>query len=474
MIDELERLFHPSSMAVVGASTKKTWNWSSGNSWIVGSIKMGFRGAIYPVHPSAQNVLGFRVYRSVLDIPGEVDLAVFTIPSAAVLDTVRQCVQKRVKFIHLMTAGFAETGLEQLARTETELVEIARSGGARIIGPNCMGVYCPSGGLSWSDEFPVKPGPVGFLSQSGQMAYRTIRMGRRVGVRFSKVISFGNACDLKAHQFLSHIGRDQDTRVIGAYLEGLKDGREFLRAVRETVPHKPLVVWKGGQTEGGSRAALSHTSAIAGSRKIWDAFCAQMGIVQVCSLEEMIFALRTLQIQPPPAGANVALLGGAGGGSVTTTDFAEQEGVSVPQLSDATVAGFAEFVPVHGTSVKNPLDIMPYIQKKKNLFRVMELLRDETNIDALIWTLVPTWVYRDRGPTGVSAYLGAALECRERLQKPLFFVLESDEDDRLESVRTDAMKWLSQHGAAVFPEFRLAARVLRKMKQYGEHLRKPG
>ncbi len=472
MNDDLNRLFHPSSMAVVGASTRKTWEWSSGNSWIAGSIKMGFRGAIYPVHPSAENVLGFRAYKSVLDIPDEIDLAVFTIPSGAVLETVRQCAQKRVKFIHLLTAGFAETGREDLAGMEEELVEVASSGGARIIGPNCMGVYCPAGGLSWSSEFPAEPGQVGFFSQSGQMAYRTIRKGQQVGLRFSKVISFGNACDLQAHEFLSHIARDENTRVIGAYLEGLKDGRSLLEAVREVVPHKPLVVWKGGQTEAGSRAALSHTSAIAGSRRIWDAFCAQTGIVQVGSVEEMVFTLRALQILPLPDGVNAALLGGAGGGSVTTTDFAEQEGISVPQLSEATIAGFAPFVPVHGTSVKNPLDILPYIRNQENLLRVMELLRDEANIDALIWTIMPTWVYRDRGPSGVSMYLSYALECRERLHKPLLFVLENDDDDQLDSVRTEAMKWLSEHGAAVFPEFRLAARVLLKMRQYGEYLRK--
>jgi acyl-CoA synthetase (NDP forming) len=468
MNDDLNTLFYPRSIAVLGASPKRKWDWTSGNSWIAGSIKMGFHGSIYPVHPKAKSVLGYRAYRSVLDIPDEVDLAIFTIPSTAAVESVRQCAQKRVRYIHLLTAGFGETGLEQFAKIENELVNIAGTGKVRIVGPNCMGVYCPEGGLSWSNEFSAEPGAIGLFSQSGQQAYRVIRSGAPVGLRFSKVVSFGNACDLKAHDFLAYLARDSETTVIGAYLEGLAEGRAFMNTVKETSPRKPVIVWKGGQTEGGSRAALSHTSAIAGSRKIWDAFCTQTGIVQVHSLEEMIFTLRAFQLLPLPASAKVALLGSAGGGSVTTADIAEEEGLKVPRLTEATILRFGDFVPLEGTSVKNPLDILPYLRKQDNLLRVMELLKEEPNVDALIMNLSPVWVYRERGASGVSSYLERVLESKERFGKPLFFVLESPDDWHLDTIRKEAMKWLSEHGVAVFPDFRLAARILRLMKEYRE------
>jgi len=471
MLDDLNQLFHPKSIAVLGASPRKTWDWSSGNSWIAGALKLGFPGAIYPVHPKAETILGYKAYSSVLDIPGEVDLAIFAIPFTAVIKAMQQCVKKGVKYVHLFAAGFSETGLEQHADIESKLVEIAAGGGVRIIGPNCMGVYCPEGGVSWSRDFPSQSGSIGFFSQSGQLAYQVIRKGELYGLRFSKIVSFGNACDLQAHDFLSYLGRDEKTTVIGAYLEGLRDGRAFIQAAAKITLKKPLLIWKGGQTEGGSRATLSHTSAIAGSQKLWEAACAQAGIVPVNSIQEMVFMLRAFQLLPLPGGLNAAVLGGAGGGSVTMTDFAEKEGLKVPHLSEETVSKLMEFVPLQGSGLKNPLDILPSLRKRENLLRVMELLRDDPNIDALIVNIMPSRIYSDVGIVAMNRYLDDVLESRERLSKPMFVVLESTDDAQMEFVRTHSMKWLDESGLATFPDFRLAARVMRRMKTYGDYLK---
>ena len=321
----LDQLFLPKNIAVIGASPKRKWGWSSGNSWISGSFKLAFQGPIYPIHPKAKTILGLKAYPSILDIPDEIDLAIFTVPFTTVVEVMEQCVKKGVRFVHLLTAGFSETGRKDYADLEHQISEIARKGGIRVIGPNCMGIYCPEGGLSWADEFPAEPGSTGFFSQSGQIAYQVIRKGDPKKIRFSKVVSYGNASDLQAHDFLNYLAEDQKTKAIGAYVEGIKKGREFFEAAKKATKKKPLVIWKGGQTKGGSRATLSHTSAIAGSQKIWQAVCDQAGIIQVHSLEEMVHTLQAFQMMSTPKGTNVAILGGAGGGSVTMTDFAEKE-----------------------------------------------------------------------------------------------------------------------------------------------------
>ncbi|MCP4750477.1 MAG: hypothetical protein GY866_06265, partial [Proteobacteria bacterium] len=352
--DSLDRLFYPKNVAVVGASPKRN---GRGNRWIGAYIRFNFNGKIYPVHPKAETVLGCTAYKNVRDIPEDVDLITFAIPFSSVLDVMKDCVEKRVKYVHLFTAGFSETGEKENARLEREIYEVAREGGVRIIGPNCMGLYCPEGRISWAEDFPKKPGPVAFVSQSGQLAYQFVTDGGREGLRFSKVVSYGNASDLKIHDFLEYLAEDDDTKIVAAYLEGLTHGREFFEAAKRVTAKKPLIIFKGGQTEGGARATQSHTASIAGSVKIWDSICRQAGIIQVNSQEELVFTtLGFLRIEQPQ-GNRVAILGGAGGGSVTMTDISEKEGLKVPQLAPETVRELSKIVPMSGNSVNNPMDM---------------------------------------------------------------------------------------------------------------------
>ncbi|MBW2092249.1 MAG: CoA-binding protein, partial [Deltaproteobacteria bacterium] len=312
---DLNTLFYPKSVAMVGASPKRGKGWASGNSYIASFIRQEFQGKIFPVHPTADYILGFKSYKSIRDIPEPVDLVIFTVPVRTALQVMEDCAAKGVKFVHLLTAGFSETGRAEHAEMEKKLLKIARKGGVRILGPNCMGLYCPEGGLAWSDDFPTQPGPVGLFSQSGQLASYIIFQSAPLGLRFSKVASYGNAIDLKAHEFLNYLAQDEKTKYIGSYIEGLNDGRLFFNAAKKITRKRPLVVWKGGQTEGGSRATQSHTAAIAGSHKIWQALCRQTGIISVDSMEELIFTISALQRVDLPEGTNVAILGGAGGGS---------------------------------------------------------------------------------------------------------------------------------------------------------------
>ena len=467
----LDDLFKPKSIAVIGATTKTNWGWDSGNSWITGAVKQGFQGPIYPVHPSAKTILGFKTYPTILDVPDEIDLAIFTVPIKAVIPVINQCVEKGVKYVHLLTAGFTETGREEDARIEKELVDIARKGGIRLIGPNCMGVYCPEGGVAWTRDFPTVSGSIGFFSQSGQMAYHVIRGSNRQQLRYSKVVSFGNACDLQAHDFLNYLAADKSTRVLGAYLEGIKDGQAFIDAARSATLKKPLVIWKGGQTEGGSRATLSHTAAIAGSQKIWAGLCQQTGIITANSIDEMIFTLQALQLMPLPQSPNVAILGGAGGGSVTMTDAAEKEGLKVPQLTDSTIGKLEEFIPRQGSSVKNPLDILPAISTGNNMLRVLELLRDDKNIDAMIFNMRPGRIYDMFGRKILNKHVAMVMQSIQVFEKPCFIVLEREDDLNREALRREVEELLNEKGIVAFPEVSLAARIINRLRSYYDFLK---
>jgi len=249
---DLHRLFHPQSVAVVGASTKRGYTWDSGNAYINGCIRQSFNGRLYPVHPKAESILGYQCYGSILDIPEPVDLAIICIRASAAKHIIEECVQKGVRFVHMLTAGFGETGQATDAGVEEEIMAIARKAGLRIVGPNCMGLYAPEGGLAWNGELPGKPGSVGLFSQSGQLANMVVRTSAQEGIHFSKVASFGNASDLQAHEFLEYLGNDPKTGVISGYIEGLKEGRAFFEAAKNVTPEKRW--WYG--KEGRQRAGL--------------------------------------------------------------------------------------------------------------------------------------------------------------------------------------------------------------------------
>ncbi|MBN1613215.1 MAG: CoA-binding protein [Deltaproteobacteria bacterium] len=477
----LERLFHPKSLAVVGASPKVGgFNWG-GNNYIEASVSLGFQGKIYPVHPTADTVLGFKSYKSVRDIPGELDLVIFSISYNSVLPVMRDCVEKGVKFIHVFTAGFSETGLAENRAIENELVRLARQAGIRIVGPNCMGLYCPKGALAWNKEFPRDSGPVSFVSQSGQLAGEFVETGAHIGLRYNKVASYGNACDLQLHDFLNHLVDDEKTKVVGAYLEGLRDGEAFFEAAKRFTRKKPLVVWKGGLTEGGSRASQSHTSAIAGSAQIWEAVCRQTGIIPAYTMSETAATIAALLRQPLPKGVNVAILGGAGGGSVTMTDIAERDGLQVPHLSEGTIRKLEEFIPIQGNIIKNPLDVMGALffparatghgsDIMENYRKLFVALREDPRIDALLFAQRVELFTRVGGRPFMNYFLRRSLDAMKEFQKPIYIVLEKGNTLDGEAARQDAQGQYIRAGIPTFDNFSSAARIIGRLSEYRRYL----
>ncbi len=286
-IQELDRLFNPSSLAVIGASK---YEQKGGGYLLKGIIRSGFKGRLYPVNPKESEIMGLRSYPSILDIPGEVDLAIIAVPARIVPQVMAECGQKSVKFVVVHSVGFSELGA-QGRELENEVLQIARQSGTRFVGPNCLGLYCPEVGINTvipDADLDNEAGPVAFLGQSGWVSENIVLMGYERGLRFSKVISIGNQSDLTIEDFLEYFAADAETKVIVCYIEGIKRGREFLQLSKQISKKKPIIVWKGGRTEAGIRAAASHTGSLASDDAVLDAALKQGGIASAQNLEELI------------------------------------------------------------------------------------------------------------------------------------------------------------------------------------------
>jgi acetate---CoA ligase (ADP-forming) subunit alpha len=380
IFSELEAVFHPRSVALIGASGKPG---KIGRVFMDNFLRTGFR-ELYPVNPGETEILGVKAFRSVLDIPHPVDLVIVITPTDSALPAVKECAAKHVKTIVITTSGFAEAGKEG-ENVQQEMVRVAREGGCRIIGPNCIGIYCPASKLPYLLGQGEEPGSVGLISQSGFFADYLTLTATANGIAFSKAVSCGNESDISALDFLEYLGEDPETRTIVAYLEGLKEGRRFYGAVTDISKKKPIILWKGGMTEGGARAAVSHTGALAGSRDVWEGARRRAGIVRARSFEEVCDSLYAFHLQPLPRGKRVGIISGPGGIAVATTDACIEMGLEVPQFSSSTAEKLRKTMPHVGGSINNPIDLSLASLVGPHLYRdAIRILLEEENIDMLL------------------------------------------------------------------------------------------
>ena len=353
----LEYVFRPRSMAVVGLSPDPHGTWLN-KVYLQAPLDAGFKGPIYPVNLKGGRIGKLRVYASLRDVPGPVDYVVSCVPAQQTPDLLEDCRAIGVKVVQLYTAGFSETGQGRGTELQNRLLEIARRGRIRLMGPNCMGVYCPNSGMSFSPDFPKEPGDVGLLCQSGGNATYLVRSGTARGLRFSKAISYGNACDLNECDILEYLARDPETKAIAAYIEGTADGRRLAGVLTEACRDKPVVIYKGGYTEAGSRATASHTGAMAGSQAVWDGLIRQAGAIRVNSVEEMTDMLVALRVKPP-RGLNTCVVGVGGGASVLATDEMEKAGLKLPPIPASLEKKIQQIIPPAGGMLGNPIDAFP-------------------------------------------------------------------------------------------------------------------
>ncbi|HEY33512.1 MAG TPA: hypothetical protein G4O10_10470 [Dehalococcoidia bacterium] len=323
----LEEVLHPRSIAVVGASDE-----GRGSQFLGALVEFGFKGILYPVNPKYSEVMKLKAYPTVKDIPDPVDFVISAAPAPQVPQIMRDCVQRGVKGIHLFTARFSETGRKDAADLEQEVLRIAREGGVRIIGPNCMGVYYPKMGMAFQPQFSRESGSIALASQSGQAAGEIIGRTTQRGAYFNKAISYGNAIDFNEADFLEYFGADPEVKLVMMYIEGPKDGSRFFNILREVTRTKPVVIIKGGRGQAGTRATASHTASLAGATEVWNTMIEQAGAVSVSSIDELIDVAVSFYFLPPIAGRRVGVAAGAGGATVLAADQCEEAGLDVVPL----------------------------------------------------------------------------------------------------------------------------------------------
>lgn len=351
ILGAMRRLMQPSSVAVVGASNEQG---KIGNSVMRNLIDGGFPGEIHPVNPKADDILGRKAYKSVTDVPGEVDVAIFAIPAKFVPAALEEVGRKGIPNAVLIPSGFAETGEHEL---QQRIVEIAEEHGVRVLGPNIYGYYS-----TWQDlcatfctPYDVK-GPVALTSQSGGIGMAILGFARTTKTGVSAIVGLGNKSDVDEDDLLTWFSEDDHTQCIAMHLEDLKDGRAFVEAARATVPRKPVVVLKAGRTAAGAKAAGSHTGALAGDDAVYDDILRQAGVIRAPGLNEMLEYARALPVLPTPQGDNVVIITGAGGSGVLLSDAIVDNGLSLMEIPEDLDAAFRRFIPPFGAA-GNPVDI---------------------------------------------------------------------------------------------------------------------
>jgi len=459
----MEAVFHPRSVAVVGASTNPD---SPGQDYVRSLLDLGYEGAIYPVNPRAPEILGLRAYPSLRDVPGTVDYVISCIAAEGILDVVEECREKKARVLHLFTGRFSETGRREGARLEEELRLRARAAGLRVLGPNCMGVHYPAGGLSFRPDLPREPGGVAVLSQSGNNAVELIQHGAVRGLRFGKAVSYGNAADLDESDFLAYLAGDAETEVVLAYVEGVRDARRFLAALRAATARKPVVVLKAGRTAAGARSAVSHTAALAGAHRVWFGALRQAGALQVDTLEEsidMLVALAFLRSGHGPGGRHVGVVGGGGGRAVQSADACEEAGLSVVPLPDSIRATLREKAPHLWDWVGNPVDQSILAGGPVSGAAILEMMAASAAFDVLIANLGEDWILgRPDAGRRLEHVTARFVEVASRCEKPLAFVLgpaDSPDEGRWRAVE-GARQRLAAARLAVFPTIERAAWAL--------------
>lgn len=372
-------LFHPRSIALIGASNHvEKW----GAIVFLNILLGGYEGRVYPVNQKEEAIFGHKAYPKVSQIPDPVDLAIIAIPAPRTMEAVLDCARKGVRMAIVITSDFSETG-EEGTRLEKELTEKARSGGMRLVGPNTMGIFSAPANLTALMP-PVRPqkGQVSLFSQSGNIGTQMLGWGERFAVGFNKYVSSGNEGDLRSEDYLSFFGKDPQTKVILAYIEGLDDGRNFFKIAREITPGKPIIALKGGKTLAGARAAKSHSGAMAGVKELYEGAFRQAGILWATTTEETLEWAAAFSSLPLPRGNRVGILTRGGGWGVITADACMEIGLEVPPLDAPLIHALNQFLPPYW-SRGNPVDMVALISTEAYL-KCLEMLISWEKVDAVI------------------------------------------------------------------------------------------
>lgn len=460
----LDRMLNPRTVVVIGDKSAGDYMWLRS--------QQTFTGQAYSVQIDEREIpgieeLGYKNFKSIHDVPGEIDFAIVAVPRHIAPFVLKDLIERRVAGAAFFTSGFRETGEPQGIELQEKMTEMARAADFLMIGPNCMGLYNRRLGVRFGVELPFDgtPGNFGFVSQSGTHGIHFGLVGGVNGIKVSKCISTGNSIILEATDWLEYLGQDPETEYIGMYVEGLREGQRFFNLLKEINRRKPVIILKGGQTAQGQRATASHTASLAEPMSIWDAIYKQTGAIRVDTFDELIDAAKAISMLKPTTGNRLGLFSQTGGQSVIITDAFAKAGMEVPVLSDASYERLGSFFNVVGGSYRNPIDMGQNWTGEENFATILQILEADPRIDIIVLEILVTFMARrwERRPELADALFRGIQEFRERSPKPLMVVLPTTHREK-EAI--DVKNKLLDYQIPAFSSFDRAARALRKAVDY--------
>lgn len=460
-MQKFHHLLEPRSIAVVGVSDDAA---RPGSQAVNALLNNGYAGKVFPVNPKYENFGDLKCYASVADIPDEVDLVVIGVPAKGVLPVLEQCAEKRVPYVVILSGGFRESGPEGIER-EQKMLEIARKAGIRIVGPNCLGfanihssVYAAFGSITRAPK--LKKGSVSLVTQSGGFGYSIALACADAGVGFRHVIATGNESDIDTVQLIDALIDDEETHCIVAYIEGTSNGRALLEVGRRALAAgKPVLLWKGGVTEQGAKAAESHTASLTGTYSFYQALFKQTGIVEIQELHEAVDFVKALAARKYPAGRGAAVMGVSGGSAIVFADAGERAGLTMCELAPETQQRLAEVVPSIG-AIHNPIDLTAGYFSAANQQRMETALRavlDDPGAHALCVNLATT------GKSGSAAAAEVLARVAKTTHKPIVVFSSSPASEV-----SEALQICADAQVPVLPSPSRAARAIAMLAVYGE------
>ncbi|MCK5698894.1 MAG: CoA-binding protein [Candidatus Aenigmarchaeota archaeon] len=452
----INKFFAPKSVAIVGASENPK---KFGHVILKNYMDMGFSGKIYPVNPKADSILGIKCYKSVLDVREDIDSAVIVVPPQAANEALKECVKKRIDAVVMITAGYRETGGAGVAR-EQELKSIIKDTNTRVVGPNCIGIYDSFGRIDtlFLPDYKLKrprAGDIAFISQSGAFALSILDWAATEEIGISRFVSYGNRADVDEIELLNYLLDDKKTRAIAVYLEGVRNGRDFLECLKKVACRKPVVILKAGKSAAGTRAVQSHTGSLAGSYDVFRGAIRQGGAVEAENTEQLFDFCRVLAYQPAAKGKRIAVVTNGGGFGVMCADSIERCGLSLAEFSKDTVEGVKSVMPREYSSVHNPLDLIGDADVRRFEVAIDKVIKDKNVDGIIIVTLLQT---ASLGPEIVDVIASA----NERSRKPIVVSASGGEYTQL------LLRSLEKDGIPAYPSPDRAVSAMKTLIEYSE------
>ncbi len=466
-LEKLSSLFYPKHIAFIGASESSRL----GSMMYLPAFKESiWANTFYPINPKHDRILDWKCYHSVLDVPFPIDTAYVSLKTGYILESLKECVQKKIKWVIIFASGFSETGDPKGKELEEKLLEIIKGSKTRIIGPNCLGPLNAENGMAITfASHKGNQGGVSFMSQSGGHLTQLVDVGYKRDIRYRYGISFGNQIDLNCVDFLKFFRQNLKTSLIAAYLEssGSATTRELFFELKKTTNIKPVILWKGGYTSEGSRAAFSHTGAIASNNQLWKSMVKQTGTVLVKDNEEFWNTIKTFELLYPnyiPKGRKVGIITPGGGASVNLTDLFASQNLLIPELTQESQSKIGAILPDVNVNIKNPIDLGASGFILDVFTKCINVIVNDSNVDIIIVPLWPDHIYRH--------VFNRMIKIRDSISKPFVFCLPNLADDSALTKRfNSAKKLLHKKRVLYYLSLRDAAKSLSLLCDYVEFRR---